>query len=181
MSTVVGSIVGLLYLAVFVLLIAGFWRVFSKAGQPGWAAIVPIFNTLTLLRVVGRPWYWLLLMLIPIVNLVLLIIVFLDLAKSFGKSAGFGVCTVFFSFVTIPMLGFGDAVYRGPAAALQPYPGQPYPTQQYPPGQQYLGQQYLGQPAGGNPYGRPPQYPGQQYPGQPYPGQQYPGQQYPPR
>lgn len=193
-------------LAVAVLLIAAMWRVFTKAGQPGWAAIVPFYNTIVLLRVVGRPWWWLLLMFIPLVNVILAIIVYLDLAKSFGKGTGFGVATIFFSYICIPILAFGDARYVGPAGAgngTHAYPGQQYPPQQYPggpyqqqypgqqyPGQQYPGQQYPGQAGqypqqgqqypgqqpGGYPYGTPPQYPGQQGPGQQYPGQQYPPQ-----
>jgi hypothetical protein len=170
----------LLMLAVVVLLIAAFWRVFSKAGQPGWAAIVPIYNTLVLLRIVGRPWWWLLLMLIPFVNVVLVIIVYVDLAKSFGKGSGFAVCLIFFAYVCIPILGFGDAVYLGPAAAAgaQPlYPGQPYRPQQYP-GQPYMAPQY---PPPGQQY-QLPQHPGPQYPGQQQYSPQYPGQQqYPPQ
>jgi Family of unknown function (DUF5684) len=202
-------VVLLVSLAFSVFLIATMWRVFTKAGQPGWAAIVPFYNTVVLLRIVGRPWWWLLLMFIPFVNIVLLFIVYIDLAKSFGKGTGFGVLTVFFPYVCLPILAFGDARYVGPAGSggQPPYPGQQYPggpyQQQYPgqqyPGQQYPGQQYPGQQYGGQQYGgqqqTPPQgqqYPGQQpggYPygtppqGQPqqYPGQQYPGQQYPPQ
>lgn len=192
----------LVSLAFTVFLIAAMWRVFTKAGQPGWAAIVPFYNTIVLLRIVGRPWWWLLLMFIPLVNLVLLFIVYIDLAKSFGKGTGFGVLTVFFSYICIPILAWGDARYVGPAGSgggQPPYPGQPQPSgpyqQQYP-GHQYPGQQYPGQAYGApqqyppqgqqypgqqNPYGMPPQYPGQQYPGQQNPGQQYPGQQYPPQ
>ncbi|MFD2422467.1 DUF5684 domain-containing protein [Amycolatopsis pigmentata] len=190
-------VVLLVSLAVSVFLIATMWRVFTKAGQPGWAAIVPFYNTVVLLRVVGRPWWWLLLMFIPFVNIVLLFIVYVDLAKSFGKGTGFGVLTVFFPYICLPILAFGDARYVGPAGSGgQPqYPGQPpypgqqqYPPQQYPggpyqqqyPGQQYggqqqyppQGQQYPGQRPGGYPYGTPQQYPGQQYPGQQYPPQQ---------
>ncbi|GAB3574253.1 hypothetical protein GCM10027445_34780 [Amycolatopsis endophytica] len=123
-------------LALAVLMIAAMWRVFGKAGQPGWAAIIPIYNTVVLLRIVGRPWWWILLMLIPLGNIVLVVIVYLDLAKSFSKGTGFGVLTIFFSYVCIPILGFGGARYVGPAGAgggRPPYPGQPYPGQQYPP------------------------------------------------
>ncbi|WP_210718295.1 DUF5684 domain-containing protein [Amycolatopsis acididurans] len=184
--------IALISLAFGVLMIAAMWRVFSKAGQPGWAAIIPIYNTIVLLRVVGRPWWWVLLMLIPFVNIVLLFIVYIDLAKSFGQGTGFGVLTVFFPYICVPILGFGSARYVGPAGGQPPYPGGPYQGGPYQ--QQYPGQpgQYPAQP-GQQPYGQPGQYPGQQYPppGQ-YPGQQpggnpygappqYPGQQYPPQ
>lgn len=77
--------VTLVGLAVGVLVIAGMWGVFSKAGQPGWAPIIPFYNTIVLLRVVGKPWWWLLLVFIPVVNIVVGVIVGVDLAKSFGK------------------------------------------------------------------------------------------------
>lgn len=128
--------VTLVSLAVSVLVIAGMWGVSSKAGQPGWAAIIPFYSTIVLLRVVGKPWWWLLLMFIPVVNIVVGVIVCVDLAKSFGKGAGFGILTFLFSIVCIPTLGFGSAQYVGPGG--QPsYPGQPYPPPYVPQGQQY--------------------------------------------
>ncbi len=111
------GIFGLVYLAVIVLLIASMWVIFTKAGQPGWAAIVPIYNGVVLLQIVGRPVWWVVLLLIPFVNFIVGILVTLDLAKSFGKSAGFGIGLLLLSFVFAPMLAFGDATYRGPAAA----------------------------------------------------------------
>lgn len=105
-----------IYFAVLVLVLAAVWRVFKKANRPGWAAIVPVYNQLQVLWLVGRPWWWLLLMLIPIVNIVLAVIVLNDLAKSFGKGTGMTVLLFFLPFVGYPILGFGDAVYKGPAA-----------------------------------------------------------------
>jgi hypothetical protein len=108
-----GSLIGLL---VAVLLIAAMWKVFSKAGQPGWAAIIPIYNILVLLRVVGRPWWWLLLMFIPFVNLVIGIVVYYDLAKSFGHGVLFLLGLLFLPFIFLVILGFGGDKYLGPAA-----------------------------------------------------------------
>ena len=108
---------GIVYLAVLVFEIAALWKVFVKGGHPGWAAIIPFFNYYTLLKVVGRPGWWLILYFIPIVNIVIWIIVALDLAKSFDKGAGFGVGLIFLAFIFIPILGFGPAQYAGPAAA----------------------------------------------------------------
>lgn len=113
----VGSVIGILiYLAVIVALIAAIWRVFQKANQPGWGALIPIYNTYLLLKIVGRPAWWLLLTFIPFVNFVILIIVMLDLAKSFGRGSGFGVGLILLGIVFIPILGFGDSRYLGPAA-----------------------------------------------------------------
>ena len=101
-----------------VLVIAGMWAAFSKAGQPGWAALIPFYNIYVWLKVAGRPGWWLILLLIPIVNFVISIIVSLDVAKSFGKSGVFGFFGLWlFGFIGYPMLGFGSAQYRGPAAA----------------------------------------------------------------
>jgi hypothetical protein len=107
----------LFYLAIIVVVIAGMWKVFTKAGQPGWAAIVPIYNIVILLKIVGRPVWWLVLLLIPFVNFVILILVSIDVAKSFGKGPGFGIGLWLLSFIFYPILGFGDAQYVGPAAA----------------------------------------------------------------
>ena len=111
------GIFGIVYLAVVVLSIVGLWKVFAKAGQPGWAAIVPIYNLVVLLQVVGRPIWWLILCLIPCVNIVIILLICIDLAKSFGKSAGYGIGIFLVPFILIPMLGFGADQYKGPAAA----------------------------------------------------------------
>ena len=105
------------WLVFLVLVIAAFWKIFTKAKQPGWAAIIPFYNIYILLKTVGRPGWWLILYLIPIVNLVITIIVALDLAKSFGKDAAFGV---FLNWLLAPIgqliIGFGSAKYKGPSA-----------------------------------------------------------------
>ena len=106
-----------LYFAFIIFLVASIWKIFTKAGQPGWAALVPIYNLVVLLQVVGRPIWWIVLMLIPLVNLVIFIMVAIDLAKSFGKGAGFGIGLAFLGFIFYPILGFGSAQYVGPAAA----------------------------------------------------------------
>jgi hypothetical protein len=103
-----GAIIGLI---LAIAAIAGLWKTFTKAGKPGWAAIIPIYNFLVLLQVAGRPWWWILLLLIPIVNLIIVIVVDIDVAKNFGKSALFGVGLAFLGFIFYPILGFGDARY----------------------------------------------------------------------
>jgi len=101
------------YFVVIILLIAAMWKVFSKAGQPGWAAIIPIYNIYVMCKVAGRPGWWLLLMLIPFVNFIIAIILNLDIAKNFGKGAGFGIGMAFLPFIFWPILGFGSAQYQG--------------------------------------------------------------------
>lgn len=98
-------------LAIIVLEVAALWQVFRKADRPGWAAIIPFYNIYVLLKVVGRPGWWLILYFIPIVWFIVWIIVAYDLAKSFGKGVGFTVGLVLLPFVFIPILGFGPARY----------------------------------------------------------------------
>jgi hypothetical protein len=93
--------------------IAGMWKVFEKAGEPGWAAIVPIYNVVVWLRIAGRPVWWFLLFFIPIVFIIPSIIVPIDIAKRFGKETGFGLGLVFLPFIFYPILGFGDATVEG--------------------------------------------------------------------
>ncbi len=112
-----GLIFTLLWIGLVVALIAGMWKVFEKAGKPGWAAIVPIYNAIVILEIVGRPTWWILLMFIPCLSIIFSIIVMIDLAKSFGKDALFGIGLIFLSFIFIPILGFGSARYEGPAAS----------------------------------------------------------------
>ena len=113
-----GSAMMLVWLAVIVIVIAGGWKVFAKAGEPGWAIIIPFFNIYTMLKIVGRPAWWLVLYLIPIVNIVIALIVAIDMAKSFGQSAAFGIVLLFLlAGIGFLILGFGSAKYLGPAAA----------------------------------------------------------------
>jgi hypothetical protein len=104
--------------AVGVLAIAGMWKVFTKAGQPGWAAIIPIFNVIVLLKIAGKPLWWILLLLVPIANLVITILISIAVAEKFGKGAGFGVGLALLSFIFYPILGFGDAQYQGTPAPV---------------------------------------------------------------
>lgn len=105
-----------IYLAIVVFEIAALWKVFVKAGQPGWAAIIPFYNVYILLKIIGRPGWWLILFFIPLVNIIIEIFVVIDTAKSYGKGGGFAVGLFFLGFIFIPILGFGPAPYVGPAA-----------------------------------------------------------------
>jgi uncharacterized membrane protein YhaH (DUF805 family) len=86
-----GPIFWICWLAFVVLMIAALWKIFSKAGQPGWAAIIPIVNTYFVCKVAGRPGWWVILMFIPFVNFIIGIILCIDIAKSFGKGVASGL------------------------------------------------------------------------------------------
>jgi hypothetical protein len=99
---------------------------FKKAGKPQWAAFVPIYNWIVLLEIIGRPVWWVILMIIPCVNIIAWIILALDIAKSYGQSQGFGIALgvgIIFPVITLIcllMLSYGPAQYTGPAASAQP-------------------------------------------------------------
>jgi hypothetical protein len=112
---------GIIWLAVVILMIASLWKVFTKAGQPGWAAIIPIYNLYILCKVGGKSGWWVLLLLIPFVNFIIAIILCIAIAERFGKGAGFGVGLAFLGFIFFPILAFGDARYQG--AGAPPLPG----------------------------------------------------------
>ena len=103
-------------LLITLVVIVAMWKVFTKAGQPGWASIIPIYNLYIWCKIVGRPAWWIILMLIPFVNFIICIILCIDLAKSFGKGAGFGIGLVLLGIIFFPILGFGSAQYQGPSA-----------------------------------------------------------------
>jgi hypothetical protein len=103
-------------LAIVALVFAGWWMIFTKAGEEGWKAIIPIYNFIVLMKIIGREWWWVVLALIPIVGLVIWIIVSLDLAKSFDRGTGFAIGLILLPFVFAPILGFGSDAYKGPSA-----------------------------------------------------------------
>lgn len=115
-SGAMGIVPLLFMLVVFIAVLAGVWKVFVKAGRPGWASLIPIYNIVVLLQIVGRPVWWLILLIIPIVGIVVSFIVSIDMAKSFGKGTGFGIGLALLGVIFYPILGFGDARYSGPSA-----------------------------------------------------------------
>lgn len=101
----------LVWCAVLLLVVISMWKIFTKAGKPGWAAIVPIYNLIVMLEIACKPIWWFILMLIPLVNLIVIIIVLVELAKRFGKGVGFAIGMLILPFIFYPMLAFGDSKY----------------------------------------------------------------------
>jgi Family of unknown function (DUF5684) len=124
----------LYFIIFYAIAVIPYWVIFTKAGRPGWPALIPIYSTYILIKVVGRPGWWILLFLIPIVNFVIYIILMNDLSKSFGHGVGFTLGLIFLSLIFFYVLAFGSSTYRGPAgapggmAAPPPPPAPPMPT-----------------------------------------------------
>lgn len=116
----------IIWLAIVVFLIAAMWKVFEKAGQPGWAAIIPIYNIYIMTKIAGKPGWWVLMFFLPLLNLIFLIWLYNMISKSFGKDEGFTFGLVILGIIFWPILGFGSAQYQGPfgdPVAYQAYQG----------------------------------------------------------
>jgi len=107
------GVAGLLYLAFVVFMLVTMWRIFTKAGKPGWACLIPIYNFYVFLQIAGKPGWWLLLMFVPIVNFIVSILALVGFANNFGKGGGYVVGLIFLPIIFYPMLAFGSAEYQG--------------------------------------------------------------------
>lgn len=107
----------LIFLAIIVLLIAALWKAFQKAGQPGWACIVPIYNMIIMCKMAGKPAWWVLLMFIPIVSIVIAIMLNNEISKRFGFGIGMTLLLTLLPIIGWPIIGFGDAKYADAPAA----------------------------------------------------------------
>lgn len=116
----IGVVGGIIYLAIIILLLAAEWKIFTKAGKPGWAILIPFYNIIVFLQIIGKPWWWLLIMVfVPIANIIFLIWAVNLLSKSFGYGTGFTLGLIFLSIIFVPILGFGSSKYVGPAGAAK--------------------------------------------------------------
>ena len=111
-----GSFLFIILVAIFYIYVE--WRIFEKAGKPGWAVLIPIYSTIVLLEIVGKPWWWILLFLIPGVNIIFAIWMTNLLSLSFGKGVGFTIGLLILSLIFYPILAFSNAEYQGPAGIL---------------------------------------------------------------
>lgn len=107
------AVLALLALGTVILVVVAKWKIFEKAGQPGWAAIIPIYNKLIMLRIVGRPDWWIVLVFIPPVNVGVSVLLNIVLAKVFDMEEIFAVGLILLPFVFHPILAFGDAQHQG--------------------------------------------------------------------
>ncbi len=107
-----GFLAALLSLVIIVVVLVGCWKMFVKAGQPGWGILIPFYNVYLMIKIAGRPGWWLILMFIPLVNFIVGIIIAADIARNFGKGIGFTLGLIFLGFIFYPILGYGSAEYR---------------------------------------------------------------------
>ncbi len=108
----ISPIVWIIYAAFIIFYFVAMWKVFVKAGQPGWGFLIPIYNIYLMLKIAKRPGWWLILFLIPVVNLIIGIMLHFDIAKNFGKGVGFGFGLLLLGIIFYPILAFGDAKYK---------------------------------------------------------------------
>lgn len=109
----IAAIIGiLLYLSIITFVIISMWKVFVKAGQPGWACIVPIYNLIIMLKIANKPWWWIFMFIIPIANLVFAIMLLHRISLSFGKGGGFTVGLLFLGIIFWGILAFDKSEYK---------------------------------------------------------------------
>lgn len=104
-------------LIIAVITVIGKWKVYEKAGKPGWAALIPVYTWIVMLEIIGKPIWWIFLFFIPCVNIIFMIWTVNLLSKSFGQTEGFTVGLILLGFIFYPILGFGNYQYLGPSAA----------------------------------------------------------------
>ena len=104
------------WLAVVAVYVAGAWKTFTKANQPGWAAIIPIYNMYVMFKIGGNDWWWVLVMFVPLVNIYASYKMFSGVSNAFGQGIGFTLGLWALGFIFFPLLGFGDYTYRGSPA-----------------------------------------------------------------
>ena len=114
-----GGIELFITLALTVLVFAGFWKTFEKAGEPGWAAIIPIYNLYVLVKISGNAWWWVILFFIPLINLLATVKISINLASKFDRGVLFGLGLALLSFIFYPILGFGGSQYRDTAQSAE--------------------------------------------------------------
>jgi hypothetical protein len=116
-----------------IIIFVSYWKIYQKAGKPGWAAIVPIYNIIVLLEIIKKPTWWILLFFVPFANIIILFLMVHELSKVFGKDIGFTFGLIFLPVIFFPILGFGKSAYLGGVVPNEPYtvprpPVPPTPT-----------------------------------------------------
>lgn len=104
----------LIMVGIILVLVIAMWKVYTKAGKPGWTSIIPIYNIFVLIEIAGKPWWWFFLMLIPVVNIVVTVLLCMAISINFGKGTGFAIGLFLVPMIFYPILAFGSATYNPP-------------------------------------------------------------------
>ncbi|MEZ3143287.1 DUF5684 domain-containing protein [Halobaculum sp. MBLA0143] len=115
LSDTVLTAILLIELALFLSQLVGTWVVFTEADEPGWKALVPLYNFYTMLEIGNNAWWWLFLLAFPVVNLYAAYKIHAGVARAFGRGVPFALGLTFLGFFFFPVLAFGDYRYRGSA------------------------------------------------------------------
>jgi hypothetical protein len=114
LGTIFVVVFALIALAVALLLVIALWKIFTKAGKPGWATLVPLYNLVVLLQIVGRPWWYIFFIVVPGAQIILWAVVAINMGRVFDKNWAFGLGIFLLPFIFIPILGLGKATYMSP-------------------------------------------------------------------
>ncbi len=115
LSYLAGFGIGIIIVAAFYFFCA--WRLYSKGNQPAWGFLVPFLNLYLLIKMVGKPDWWILLFMVPFVNIIMGIMLIHNISKSFGHGTGFTLGLIFLGPIFYPILALGSSKYVGPAQA----------------------------------------------------------------
>ena len=97
----------------FILLpIISLWKIYEKSNQPGWSILIPFYNLWVYLKIIQVPWWWMILLFIPYLNIIINMFGLWLLSERFGKGMGFTLGLIFFPFIFLPILGFGNSKYK---------------------------------------------------------------------
>lgn len=109
-----GAVLVLFFIAFLfgLIILAANWKIYTKAGYPGWAVFVPIYNLYIMVKIAGKPGWWMVLIFLPVVSIIILIVINIGIAQNFGKGVGYGLGLAFLPLIFVPMLGFGSAQYQ---------------------------------------------------------------------
>ena len=131
-AAIAGTVMTIVCIVLGVILLVSMWKIFAKAGKPGWASIVPFYNLYVLYEISWGKGIYFLLLLVPFVNAFIGILTLYKLGQNFGKSTGFIIGMILLPIIFMPLLAFGDSAFIGVGGYGAPYAQQGYPQQGYP-------------------------------------------------
>ena len=108
----INPVYAVIYVIVMIILIVANWKIFTKAGKPGWAILIPIYNIIVMLQIVEKPVWWIVMLFIPVVNIVFAIMIIYNFVLKFGKPGWHVILALVFGVIYYPYIAFSDAKYQ---------------------------------------------------------------------